>query len=267
MLKLTGMLFAYEPKSEYMDYFERTLYNHIAATQDQSGAIGGSTYFMPLHPGAQKGYDSTHNTCCHGTGLENHVKYQDAIYYLRRDDGKSAYINLYIPSVLDVDGGGSLLIDGDFLANSGKAVVKITRDGFDELRLRVPSWHGHDGGGGAFAVNLNGKSAKYPVESGYAVVKPDGGFKAGDIIEAAFDFKFRLEPEKDVPEICSLCYGPLVMTALDEGEKYIALDEGFEGRLEKTGGLNGLEFTLDGRKFVPNYYADTGKYHAYFRRV
>jgi DUF1680 family protein len=252
MLKLTSKLFKYEPKSEYMDYFEKTLYNHIAASQDQSGPVGGSTYFMPLNPGGKKGYDSTHNTCCHGTGLENHVKYQDAVYYLK---GSSVYINLYIPSTFDAGdkSKGSISIRSDFL-HSHKAVIKINRDGFSELRLRIPNWSS-----GAFAVTFNGENVRYNVESGYAVIS---GFKSGDVIEVLFDFKIRVEATKDIPEIVSVYYGPLVMTALDDSDDYITLEKGFENRLQQTGDL---EFMLDGLKFVPNYYASTEKYHAYFK--
>ena len=256
MLKLTSMLFEYEPKAEYMDYFEKTLLNHIAASQDQSGPIGGSTYFMPLLPGGKKGYDSTSNTCCHGTGLENHIKYQDAIYYL---SGKSVYVNLYVPSELCVDGSGSLAIVSDYLKESEghKAVVKITREGFGELRLRIPCWS-RDG----FAVKLNGNCVKYDVADGYAVVKCE--FKAGDEIEVCFDFKLKVERTKDAPEVASLYYGPLVLVALDDSDEFITLENGFESRMQKTGDY---EFVLDGRKFVPNYFASTEKYHAYFKVV
>ena len=33
--------------------------------------------------------------CCTGTGMENHVKYRDSIYF---HDGASIYVNLFIPS-------------------------------------------------------------------------------------------------------------------------------------------------------------------------
>jgi len=254
MLKLTAILFEYEPKSEYMDYFEKALYNHIAASQDQSGPVGGSTYFMPLHPGGQKGYDTLSNTCCHGTGLENHVKYQDAIYYVQ---DKALFINLYIPSKLSIPQIGSLAILSDFLEEKSghKALIKIEKPGFKELRLRIPCWSRS-----GFAVLLNGVVAGYKEKDGYAIIT--NNFASGDIIEVTFAFKFRVEATIDAPEIAALYYGPLVMCALDDGEEFIVLEKGFENRLQKSGDF---EFALDGRKFVPNYYADTGKYHAYFK--
>jgi len=252
MLKLTSMLFEYEPKAEYMDYFEKTLYNHIAASQDQSGPIGGSTYFMPLRPGGEKGYDSKGNTCCRGTGLENHVKYQDAIYYTQ---GKSVFVNLYMPSVL-CTADASLAIVSDFLAASGghKAVIKVNKAGFEQLKLRVPCWS-KDG----FGVKVNGAAVNYETKDGYAVIT---GVKDGDEIEVAFSFKLRVEATKDAPDVVSLYYGPLVMPLIDDAEDFITLDKGFEAKLQQTGDY---EFVVGGRKFVPNYYANTGKYHAYFK--
>ena len=100
MLKLTRELFFYSPDAKYMDYYERAFYNHILASQDQSGPVGGSTYFMPLFPGLRKRFDTRGNTCCHGTGLENHIKYQESIYF-QSNDSSTLYVNLYIPSVLD----------------------------------------------------------------------------------------------------------------------------------------------------------------------
>jgi DUF1680 family protein len=253
MLKLTSMLFEYEPKAAYIDYFEKTLYNHIAASQDQGGPVGGSTYFMPLLPGAKKGYDTRGNTCCHGTGLENHVKYQDGIYYLR---DKTVFVNLYIPSALNIADGGRLEIVSDFLSagDGHKAKVKIVREGFDELRLRIPCWSE-----GGICVKLNGTKLSFEEIDGYAIVK---GFKVGDTLDIAFDFKLRVEATKDAPDVVALYYGPLVLVAIDESDKFITLDEGFEDRLQQIGDY---EFALDGRKFVPNYYAWAEKYHAYFK--
>jgi DUF1680 family protein len=83
MLKLTKALYAYDPDVTYMDYYERAMFNHILSTTDHEG-LGASTYFMPTRPGGQKQFDDE-NSCCHGTGLENHFKYADAVYALFKD--------------------------------------------------------------------------------------------------------------------------------------------------------------------------------------
>ncbi|PQP88773.1 hypothetical protein CPT76_10920 [Paenibacillus sp. AR247] len=95
MLKLTKELFGYEPAAKYMDYYERTMFNHILASGD-SKPTGGSTYFMPLGPGGRKSFDSTSNTCCHGTGLENHFKYPEAIIFTM--SSRCSSISLCLPS-------------------------------------------------------------------------------------------------------------------------------------------------------------------------
>jgi len=254
MLKLTAMLFEYEPRADYMDYFEKTLYNHIAASQDQSGAVGGSTYFMPLLPGGKKGYDTRGNTCCHGTGLENHVKYQDSIYYLQ---DKTVYVNLYIPSVLDVADGGSIAIEGDFLSKSGghKCKIRVLRDGFKELRLRVPSWSK-----GRLKLHV-GKTTtvRFTSDEEYITVhKPT----KGDVVEIGFDFQLKVVPTVDAPDVAALYYGPLVLVLTDDSDDFVTLDKGFESKLEQVGDF---EFKVDGHRFVPNYYAWNEKYHAYFK--
>ena len=81
-----------------MDYYERCMVNHILATQIQD-IPEASTYFFPLEPGSKKSY-TDENSCCHGTGLENHFKYSEAIYFANKDD---VYINLFVSSVLNFD--------------------------------------------------------------------------------------------------------------------------------------------------------------------
>ncbi|MCG4627850.1 beta-L-arabinofuranosidase domain-containing protein, partial [Anaerostipes hadrus] len=54
------------------------------------------TYFMATTPGAEKGYD-VENSCCHGTGLENHFKYTEAIFFYAKD---ALFVNLFVPAYL-----------------------------------------------------------------------------------------------------------------------------------------------------------------------
>ena len=91
MLKLTRHLFAWHATAEYADYYERALYNHILASQDPD--TGMMCYFVPLKLGDFKRYSNPFNdfTCCHGTGMENHAKYGDSIYF--HDGDKALYVN------------------------------------------------------------------------------------------------------------------------------------------------------------------------------
>jgi DUF1680 family protein len=98
MLKLTKSLFLHEPKSSYIDFYERTLYNHILSSQHPEH--GGLVYFTPIRPqhyrvysDAQKGF-----WCCVGSGIENHAKYAELIY---AHDDKNIWVNLFVPSQLD----------------------------------------------------------------------------------------------------------------------------------------------------------------------
>jgi DUF1680 family protein len=97
MLKLTRHLYCWEPRAEYADYYERALYNHILASQNP--ATGMMCYFLPLSDGAKE-YCTPEDSfwCCTGTGIENHAKYGDSIYF--REGKSELFVNLFIASEL-----------------------------------------------------------------------------------------------------------------------------------------------------------------------
>ena len=100
LLRLTRALFTSAPSAAYADYYERALYNGILASQDpQSGMM---TYFQATRPGYVKLYCTPDDSfwCCTGSGMENHAKYGDSIYF---HDAASLYVNLFIPSELSWD--------------------------------------------------------------------------------------------------------------------------------------------------------------------
>ena len=89
--------------ASYMDYYERTLINQIVASQSHDTTEdmhNGVTYMLPIDPGQKKDFDSDYGgfTCCNGTGMENHVKYQAATY---AGSGNNLYVNLYMPTTLN----------------------------------------------------------------------------------------------------------------------------------------------------------------------
>ena len=80
MLKLTEDLFRANPSAKYVDYYERTLYNHILSTQHPVN--GGYVYFTPARPRHYRVYSAPNEGmwCCVGSGMENHGKYNEFIY-------------------------------------------------------------------------------------------------------------------------------------------------------------------------------------------
>ncbi|MGO9480415.1 MAG: glycoside hydrolase family 127 protein, partial [Candidatus Kryptoniota bacterium] len=98
MLKLTRHLFFQDPKPEYADYYERAVWNHILASQDPQD--GMMCYYIALEPGGRKVYNTPFNDfwCCTGTGMENHARYNDNIYF---HDDSTLYVNLFIASDLN----------------------------------------------------------------------------------------------------------------------------------------------------------------------
>jgi DUF1680 family protein len=81
--------------------------------------------------------------------MENHVKYQEAIYYYSDD---TLYINLYIPSKLNWEEKNITVIQsGDYL-RTNSVCIKIKGDGKFNIRLRVPYWAEK-----GFFVKINGE--------------------------------------------------------------------------------------------------------------
>jgi uncharacterized protein len=206
MLKLTRHLFALSPSATYMNFYERALYNHILASQDRNN--GMMCYFVPLRMGTKKGFSSElHDfTCCVGTGIENHVKYGESIYF----KGKTGnlYVNLFIPSVLTwkeknikvtlnsnipVDPKVTLTID------PGKKAQTLP------IHIRKPYWVQGDVG-----VTINGKPVSIIVNAdGYIVVSKK--WKAGDVIQLQLPATLHKMVMPDNASRQAFFYGPVLL--------------------------------------------------------
>lgn len=218
MLKLTEELFYYTADKAYMDYYEKTLWNHISASTDDSGPTGGSTYFMGLEPGSAKGFDLSENSCCHGTGLESPLKYQKNIYHT---DGKSLWVSQYIPSVLHWhENNFKLTQSGDYAKGE---TLKFTIDIDSPLNLaitfRIPSWVKETP-----SYTVNGKEIQI-VSAGKDSFTVERQWNKNDVIEVIFSPVYSIEYSPDVPNRGSLLYGPFVLAALSEQRDYLNLPQ------------------------------------------
>jgi DUF1680 family protein len=139
MLKLSRLLFFFDPLPKYMDYFERALYNQILASQDTSSVNGHCTYFQPMRSGGIKLYQSDLNDfkCCDGTGLENHTKYGESIFFYSAD---TLFVNLFIPSQLNWTAKGITVRMDTRYPNSDTVQLTITGSASMPVKVRVPFW-------------------------------------------------------------------------------------------------------------------------------
>ena len=274
MLKLTQQLYNYDPdNAEYMDYYERTLINQIAASQSHDTTEymhNGTTYMLPIDPGQSKDYDTDYGgfTCCNGTGMENHVKYQAAAY-AKSDD--TLYVNLYMPTTVTWDEMGvSVKQETDFPSEHSK--LTVTGSGEFTIKLRVPYW-ATDG----FEVRVNGETiCTNPEVSTYVEITRT--WESGDVITINMPYTLHLDKtpdEVDGSTVASLMYGPLVMVAKDDRDTYepmnwytLVLSDDLEESVTVITGTDEEDvphLSTNGLDFYPMYDAYNYRYHAYVK--
>ncbi|MBO3732938.1 beta-L-arabinofuranosidase domain-containing protein [Glycomyces niveus] len=267
LLKLARKLFAHTLDPAYMDYYERTLLNHILGSRRavSSATSPEVTYMFPVHPGAFREYGNT-GTCCGGTGLENHVKYQDTVYFQGPD---GLYVNLPIDSALDWEEAGLRirlrsgypLGEGVTLAFDGDAAAERS------VHLRVPAWAAGD-----LELRLNGEPTGVdPVPGRYVAVTR--AWKSGDELHLATPARLRAEPASDDERQCALFLGPTLLLA--RSELTTPLPFPLAARRDEHGLPSGPEplaelasagvVTLDGVEFEPCWSGLDTKYHMYVR--
>lgn len=198
MMRLCEYLFSFKQKSEYFDWYENALLNHILAQQDESGA---KMYFVSLLQGHHRTYEKKYKSwwCCTGTGMENPEKYENNIFFF---DGSTLYINLYIPSRLETDG-ISLEINTDY-PYSDKINIAVKRNTeIDSLKLRIPEFS-HK----AAAIRHGAKEFR-EIEKGYFTVS---NIKGGDTVELTLPMEIT-EYKSREKDVCALKYGPVTLCA------------------------------------------------------
>jgi hypothetical protein len=204
MLKLTRHLFAWSPSAETMDFYERGLYNHILASQDPK--TGGVLYYCPLRPGAFKTFSTPTESfwCCVGTGMENHGKYNDTIYF---HDARSLYVNLYIPSELTwKDQGLVVRQDTRFPEEDTTRLTFATGRGAPiALKVRYPSWARP-----GMSLTINGQRQAVSATPGsYVTIERE--WTTGDVVVVRLPMSLRYETLPGEPKTIALLYGPILL--------------------------------------------------------
>ncbi len=252
MLKLTNELFQYEPHAAYMDYYERTMQNHILSSGEQR-PTGGSTYFMPLRPGGRKHFDDE-NSCCHGTGLENHFRYGDAIYH---HASGCIYVNLFVASTLSHS---DMTVTQHVTEDQpGHISIQITGGDGKELAIRIPAW------ARSTSLSVNGEDISAEAcKDGYIHLPLQGTVTE---VKVVFGCDYYLEATPDKKELVSLHYGPYVLAALHEAEEFLKLQldpKKLSEQLHQIPGTTRFHDEADELDFVPLSQIDLEAYHVYF---
>ena len=237
MLKLTRQLFGWDPRPEYADYYERALLNHILASQNPEN--GMVCYYLPLKTGCAKHFGTPEDSfwCCSGTGVENHAKYGDSIYF--HEGEHSLFVNLFIASELSwPEKGLRLRQETNFpVSDSTRLLFTCDKPVQLSLNLRHPYWATS---GIEVAVNgrkvtecgttlrlVNGDVERRTTLRPGSYVTIDRRWSSGDTIELRMPMSLRTEAFRDNPRKLAILYGPLVLCAeVQPGKQYPAIVAG-----------------------------------------
>jgi DUF1680 family protein len=207
MLKLTKSIFLSNPQASYIDFFERTLFNHILSSQHPTH--GGFVYFTPIRPRHYRVYSQPQQGfwCCVGSGLENHGKYGDLIYAHSDND---VYVNLFMASTLNwKEKGLTLTQNTQFPASeSTELSLKLIHPKQFTVYIRYPKWVKPQ----ALKITINGKNIPINNQpSSYVALTRT--WKSGDKIRVILPMETTAEALPDGSPWVSFLHGPIVLAA------------------------------------------------------
>ena len=196
LAKLTKDLNCFNPDdARYMDYYERVLYNQIVGSVNPRHYQTTYHYAVGLDASKPWGNETPHVTCCGGTGAENHVKYQEAAYFVSSPNTKNQtptiWVALYLPTTAHWKQQG-VTIRQECQWPAERSVIRIEKSPSSllpapsskfSMKLRVPYWATE-----GFDIKLNGKSiAKHYQPSSYVEI-PARRWTEKDVVEVVMPF-------------------------------------------------------------------------------
>ena len=265
-----------------MDYYERVLYNQIIGSLNPREYQTVYQYAVGLNASKPWGNETPQATCCGGTGVENHVKYQEAAYFV---NDNTLWVALYMPTTAHWTKKG-VVVKQECQWPAEQTTIRIAKGkGTFAMKLRVPYWATE-----GFDVRLNGKSIATHYQPSSYVEIPARKWTKKDVVEVVMPFTKHLDFGPDKMETApayekngkteytpmwagAFMYGPLVMATTginnwDEATINVSSDLSdvtLNGAKQGTGADAHL-YTLSygGRTFIPDYACDEHVTH-YFR--
>ena len=283
LAKLTKELNGFNPDdARYMDYYERVLYNQIIGSVNPRRYQTVYQYAVGLNASKPWGNETPQATCCGGTGVENHVKYQEAAYFV---NDNTIWVALYMPTTAHWEQKG-VTIRQECQWPAEQTTLRIAKGkGQFAMKLRVPYWATE-----GFTVKLNGKVVAKKCKPCSYVEIPVRRWKENDVVEVVMPFTKHLDFGPDKMETApayekggkteyapmwtgAFMYGPLVMATTgirnwDEATIDVAPDLSdivLMGASEGKGADAHLyTLTHHGHTFMPDYAGNDHVTH-YFR--
>ena len=203
MLKLTRLVFGWKPEAQVADFYERALLNHIRATQHPDGRV---IYNLSLKPGGTKQYLPVDSfTCCGGTGMENHVKYGEAIYF---HGDEELWVNLFIASEVAWKQRQLTLRQETTWPDGESSQLTFSCQSPQEftLHIRHPYWATH-----GLGVSINGQPQQIDSQPS-SFVSIHRVWQDGDTVTVTFPMSLRTESMPDNPRRIALFYGPTLLS-------------------------------------------------------
>ncbi|MEY8516928.1 beta-L-arabinofuranosidase domain-containing protein [Lachnospiraceae bacterium 29-84] len=241
MLKLTEYLYTVDPRTEYIEYMENALYNHILGSQDPKG---DKTYNIDLTMGGHKNYfqHCKDFTCCEGTGMENPGRFYRMIY---TQAGDGLNVNLFVESKLVWNEKGIVLRqETEFPYSDESALVFEQAHGKEmPLNIRIPQW------ANGVQITVNGEPVSgIPGEDGYVAITR--AWKAGDRIGLKLPMDYSLYVSREDPQgkVVAFKYGPILLAGELEGVRipYIVTETRDPAEILKKQESGRLRFTIEG---------------------
>ena len=283
LAKLTKDLNCFNPDdASYMDYYERILYNQIVGSVNPHKYETTYQYAVGLNASKPWGNATPQESCCGGTGSENHVKYQEAVYFV---GANTIWIGLYMPTTAEWEAKG-VTLQQECAWPAERSVIRITKgSGTFAMKLRVPYWATN-----GFDVKLNGKSIAEKYQPSSYVTIPEREWTSNDKVEIIMPFTKHIDFAPDKMETAvtangggrtsfepmwagAFMYGPLVMASTGyetwEDATIDVKSDLSDVKLNKAKSGKGLDanvytMTFNGKTFIPDYYGDENITH-YFR--
>ena len=266
LAKLTKDLNCFNPDdASYMDYYERLLYNQLVGSVNPNHYQVLYQYAVGLDASKPWGNETPQSTCCGGTGAENHVKYQEAAYFV---NDNTLWVGLYLPTTAQwTQKGVTIMQECQWPAE--KSTIRFARDATTNhpshlsvlnsqfsLKLRVPYWATE-----GFDVKLNGKSIATHYQPSSYVEIPLRKWSEKDVVEVIMPYNRHLDYTPDKLEVAGgQTYSPMWTAALMQGPLVMAATS------VKTWDEATIHDEADWNRFhfVPDYDANRHVTH-YFR--